>query len=448
MKPLHRFRAPLIIALSLVLAACATTKAATDTPSSGRPVATVAPGQLGVFYSAAAYALPTPGQTVSGPTNSKLVALRASDGTQAWSTALSQAYTGLTVAGGIVYGALVTPPTSSTVAQSTLVAYRTRDGGKAWTKTSSAVTVPVAADDSALYAVSYPSTGAEADISLVALRDSDGRQLWTADVGGVLQGGPSQTVVEANGTLYFVAGSAPHAAGSSPQYEVVALRASDGTKQWSASLSPPISDRITSFILAGSTLYVAGGFLPPTSSNIPEVPTVVALRASDGSRLWMHQFTSPLPTGQISLVATDSGVFVSLMLQPQGTTTAQGGMLAALSPQSGTQLWSATLAGPALTLVADANAVYVATGLPGTPSPTTIAAYKASDGAELWSQPVQTGFPSVAATSDGSLIAATVTLGDQSSGTTVLKALRTSDGAMQWNVSVDGQLSGALVAPF
>lgn len=114
-------------------------------------------------------------------------------------------------------------------------------------------------------------------------------------------------------------------------------------------------------------------------------------------------------------------------------------------------MWSATLAGPGLTLVPDVNAAYVAIGLPGTQSSTAIAAYKATDGSAVWGQPVQDGYPSVVATADGNLIAAAFRLGNQGSGgigTEVFEALRTSDGGVQWKVSVDGQLGGVAVAPF
>jgi outer membrane protein assembly factor BamB len=411
----------------------------------------VAPGQLGVFYSSAVFPPPTPGQTVTLPSGFKLAALRAEDGTRVWSTTLTQAFVGPIVASGTVYGSMVERPSAGTPGQTTLAALRGSDGGQLWNRTTAALTLAVGADSSALYAVGYPSQGPAADTPLLALRPSDGSQLWTADLGGLLQGGPTQPIVESNGLLYFVAGSAPQAGGSGPQYKVVALRASDGKQQWSASLTPPLSDRITSFTLAGDTLYVAGGSVPPTSSNIPEVPTIVALRASDGGQLWTHQFTTPLPTGQISLVAGASGVFATVMLQPQGSSGAQGGMLAGLNPQTGAQFWSATLAGPALSLVADANAVYAATGLPGTPSPNSIAAYKASDGTPLWSQPVQDGAPTVLADASGSLIASVSAPPGPNTGggtgTAAIEALRASDGSLQWKVEADG-LGTVSVAPF
>jgi outer membrane protein assembly factor BamB len=449
----------LVVALALLLAACGPSGTTSSGAHTATPAPTIASGELGVFLSTELFSPATRGQTIIAPTGATLAALRASDGARVWRKALNQAYSGPSVADGTLYGTLTPLGPTGGQPQTTLTAQRARDGTQVWQTTApSGPALTLLAANGAVYAAVFKVAGAPQS-QLIALRASDGGQLWASNLDGLIGGMENgQTILAANGMLYLTVTEPPQVqGGQAPQYTVVALRASDGKQQWSVSLSSAINGGVSALTLGGDAVYVAGQFLPPTSSNIPAVPTVVALGASDGSTRWARQFTTPLPSGQLNLVAGASDLYAAVMLQPQDGAQLPGGELVGLNPQTGAQVWSDTLPAPALSLVAGTGAVYAATGLPGAPGPggapvpSAIAAYSQSDGKPLWSQPVQSGLlPTLIAAANGSVFASVLAPSAQGlagPGATMVEALGAGDGSLQWKVEAEG-LTRATVAPF
>lgn len=215
---------------------------------------------------------------------------------------------------------------------------------------------------------------------------ADGSTLWTQQVAG----GDTSHLVLAGGTLYV---------GGSISSSLTALDAESGTLRWSVQL--PTAEGASSFVLQGGTLFVqtqhrlealdeSSGHLlwqlvtavqafqvedgvvslifrdPPPDSTAPALSGLRGLRASDGHPLWQ----------EVTPVSVDGEVDVLTPEVIYRATTAEQGNLSAWSTRDGGLLWQVTTQ-PISSLLLQQGALYASSG-------STVAAFRAADGARLW----------------------------------------------------------------
>jgi outer membrane protein assembly factor BamB len=251
---------------------------------------------------------------------------------------------------------------------------------------------------------------------LRALKANTGQLRWQGQTGQLAGGQP---VVE-KGIIY---------AGSSNT--VYAFKASDGTPLWSAHGYNPT----TGPLVAGGMVFVDDYKNDPDGSA---TISVVALKSTDGSRLWSKQVethVNPAPPtpGTFGQLAANGVFYVSVALAPASNTQPARFVLYAFHASDGTLLWRSSgtyTQGQSATLLAASGVVFVYVD--------RLYAYQASSGKLLWqsqgaSQPLSgpNGTYSNLLVTQGSVYAAS------NNG---LTAYGTSNGIQLWHVPADSSL--------
>jgi outer membrane protein assembly factor BamB len=297
--------------------------APTSSPSA-TPSSSASPGKSA---SATPTAVASPSATT---TTSTLVAIDASTQRRLWSVALSDvSHTGVLVAGGVaIVGA----------DNGTVTAVDPATGKQAWTvDVGDHVLAPMAADTSLVYVCVRPETNGTAQ--LVALALGDGSEAWRYQpTGSVVDlGAPAVSTDGGTSAVYLVSSDG-------------ALRAigGDGTQQWAEPLytatsgSPPA--------VSADAVYVAD-----------QSGMVYAFDRSTGAERWRF--------------ATNHGAVGS----PVVTTTAvlqptSDGVLAAIAPDTGRQIWEGSVADSAIFGLAATPDLIVAAHTGSTPGITALQA--------------------------------------------------------------------------
>ncbi len=197
-------------------------------------------------------------------TSMELYAFQATDGTLLWRYDHPLAMPDLVADGATLY-----------LASNDVIALNASDGTNRWEATLAEGMYTTQAAQALTLAgpTLYVQTQSDA---VFALDAQTGAQRWVFQS----PGGLSAPVI-GSGTVYvatFVAPVVAQGAGA-PTYTVLALKPSDGSVLWHTTLTPTdaLGSTTPAPILMNTTLYVLAG---PTGGD------VIALRTSDGSRLW------------------------------------------------------------------------------------------------------------------------------------------------------------------
>jgi outer membrane protein assembly factor BamB len=390
--------------------------------------------------------------------------LRAGDGHVLWTKRLTTGFLGAVFADGILFGAL-TPLQFGPVngVDVPITALRSTDGITQWQVKPGGVALPLGVVGSTLFVAQLKglqSNGLITDTALLALATADGHTLWSDDLGGLPLGlAPSAIAgssLATNGSLVFLAVAHPPAPGSATQGKVMAVRASDGGIEWAVPIPKTLDGGVTQVILgsndntgtsSGNTVYVAGIANPPVSSSPPELPTVLALDASNGNTRWTHQFTSPHLAGTPpGIAADDQQIYAALTLGPQGPSATAGpsGEVVALRAQTGDQVWQTSVPGPTSSLVRTASTLYVSNGIYGsaTGPGSAVAAYQTSNGKQLWSVSVASPDARITAAVNSSVIVAGSVVGTPGPSAPVggfVQMLTAVSGTRQWTVETSSE---------
>lgn len=176
----------------------------------------------------------------------------------------------------------------------TLVAVAARSGAIRWQHTLPGMRSQLAVEGDVAYVATFQSSPARA-VTVAAYRGADGAQLWQLIVADSF---PHAILAASSGVVYFLTGTGiPNQANQ--QSEIIALSASDGTRLWS--VEGPID------------VYVPDGTLIATSDAVylATITDLRAYRASDGKQLWQR-------TGQFVLAPTIGAGVIYLPLSRGG----------------------------------------------------------------------------------------------------------------------------------
>jgi eukaryotic-like serine/threonine-protein kinase len=239
-----------------------------------------------------------------------------------------------------------------------------------------------------------------ADGALTAVRVADGRLLWTVALPNAAQ---ESAPIVANGDVYVATST-----------ELYALQATDGTLLWR--YDHPLA--VPALVAAGATLYLAAN-------------GVIALNASDGTKQWEMALAEGMYTTQAAQSLTLAGATLYVATQSDA--------LFALDAQTGASKWTYQSAGGLSAPVIGSSAVFVATFVApvvaqGAGTPTyTVLALKPSDGSMLWHTSL-TPTDELNATTPAPLLMNSIlyVLAGPTGGDVI--ALRASDGSRLWNV--------------
>lgn len=256
-----------------------------------------------------------------------------------------------------------------------------------------------------LYSVSDGVVYAAGDTVLYALNAGSGKLLWRYRGSKWI----SQAIVVA-GTVYTATSAENNAS------IIVALRATDGGKLWTYSVS---AATLALMGVVDSVVYVAASSDGPGGLS---VRTISALRADDGRLLWNMTPRSDAGLANGGIVAANGLVYFA---------TSQGDIYA-LRTDTGRVAWHA---GQSSTpgLPPNAPTPTLASGLLYMASPLGLFAYNASDGRLVWQG--KTPFPGGPIVVQPVVVSGVVYSGGQRE--TIL-ALRASDGKLLWQYSTGG----------
>jgi outer membrane protein assembly factor BamB len=303
--------------------------------------------------------------------------------------------------GGVIIPLAARDPTSS-FHTSALYALRARDGSLAW---SCASTTYAGWDDvqmvnGVVYAIAgtEPTRDFPAGVhahGVYAIRPQDGKQLWSYS----FQAGSTSTLAF-DGHLLFVSGVTADASGN--QSALYAIHTDSGSLAWQVSFSGALGPP---FIVAHHVI------VPATSGD----QALRGLREDNGATVWSKRIGSSaqpasplmldgalylLDDNAATLTAIDGASGATRWTQPiPGTTTGQivaapgalivptGQGLLALDPTTGATRWSAALGGEPRPLRVAGQTIY-AVSWTSNNTPDRLYALRAADGRQLWSRDV------------------------------------------------------------
>lgn len=282
-----------------------------------------------------------------------------------------------------------------------------------------------------------------------ALNATDASQLWRYPAAQGAMPDPVNSVVAVDGVVYgtrIANGGGTRGMEGTDQVEVFALRASDGTLLWLRQLATSSSAAV---VATGDTLVVAPNDTALSTGASPADCAVFALRASDGSTVWHTSISRPcitgpsVGTGQV-YVGTPTHI-IALRLS-NGAQQWQTPILPGASPQGKT--YSAVVG---LALTANAGALYAeeklyrGAGPPngeilGTQVETDLLAVQTSDGSHIWRGGYQPGDMTTAyppAVANGVLFA--------QAGDSLWSMATAADGADGWRYMHATELMGPVL---
>ena len=257
-----------------------------------------------------------------------------------------------------------------------------------------ATDVAVSPDGTKVFAVGYSRTYPDADhqVLAVAFDASSGALLWAKDYGG-----PGETsdlgyavTTSPDGRRVFVTGSA---GGIYAQHFVtIAYRASTGALIWVRRYQGPEVGGNIAYGLGvsadGTKVYVSGESFGGTSST--DFATV-AYEAATGNTLWVKRFTGPGFDVPYALVATGGKVIVTGTTATDAFGSSTDVATVAYRAADGAGLWTRRYDGPAASydsgnaIVSRPDKKWVFIAGDSAQDYLTIA-YRASDGTPLWTR--------------------------------------------------------------
>jgi len=360
-----------------------------------------------------------------GQGSSSIYALRAGDGTLLWRYNISSSYGYTpTVVDGVVY---VNSPDG-------IVALRASNGKPLWRYTTQGYTVgsPLVVNG----VVYVSATVDQGPGSVYALKASDGSLLWRYTAKYLY------TPAVVNGVVYLSEGDVSEGG-------IVALQATNGTVLWRYALastdflSPPtVLDGIvytigtkfspeTAFASSGSYLIQTAVRTVPSKQKTPfweqapfkfgGIPSVYALRTSDGALLW-HYMANKGEDISGSLLWVVNGVIYIVTNVDVGKN-----YIYALRGSDGSVLWRYTIEyTPSSALVAN-GVIYI--GSDGWTEGGTISALRVSNGSLLWRSPIY-----------GTVFNTPILVGESlyvGTGGGFVFALQASNGSLLWRYLTD-----------
>jgi outer membrane protein assembly factor BamB len=223
-----------------------------------------------------------------------IIGVSARDGATRWTRALAGAPSMLlSPAPGVIIAPVFTQG---------LTALRVSDGAVLWRTAAAAAALPrlIATDGGRLFAL---TTLSSAPSALIALDARTGAALWRAPTPTTM--GQSLALAAGDG-LVFVMGQVSDAGTPQSQWEVEALRATDGAVQWTR-----VSGGM-GFVALAAAFFVVGGALMVITRAGP----LTALRARDGSIAWTSALGGAPDNPPQIFAATSDGARIYAVAQP------------------------------------------------------------------------------------------------------------------------------------
>ncbi|HEX9038321.1 MAG TPA: PQQ-binding-like beta-propeller repeat protein [Ktedonobacterales bacterium] len=332
----------LIVAVALaplasLLAGCAPGSLSSPRPAGGRLPAVIITSATEATASSAGF------ETLH------IAALDPANGIARWTyeTTISplRAHRAPVVAGGIIYVSSDALPAtaSATLPVGSLTALSERDGHTVWTAHPGALSSEPVVSGGVVYAsgIAFASAG-QVVTSFFALRADTGQQIWRADLHAENRAGapPDQgfgvedTLVVANGAVYDA--SNPSCFDTCGAAWLLALRASDGKRLW--------KKRVTDAGTIGRPVVTSGALYTVVTSVSETQPNpfrqVAAYSASDGAERW----NVPMPA--IGPLIAANGLLYATSIaqeQPPGSPILTFTLrIVALDPATGVTRWRVT----------------------------------------------------------------------------------------------------------
>jgi outer membrane protein assembly factor BamB len=303
-----------------------------------------------------------------GSTDGHVSALDAADGVVRWRSVVASSASTTTVAAVAEGAVFVSAANVNKLPRATtLAALRTSDGYVLWHLSLAGAAAVIATGPGVVF-VALDGEGVLPH-EILMLRALDGKVLWRTQIVGA---GPLHASLHA-GTIYVTSFTTQL---PSPGYFyastiVYALNASTGTVSWHSTLGR------TDYLAA-----VADGavYLVDTGTDVVCEPQALhVLSASDGMERWRSEGTL------LRLIGMEQGrAFVAVVPEGCAATTYDHLLLSARTAGDGSTVWQADVSAAYGGLLAG-DVIY----LPG--AGTVLAAYRAADGARLWSVPGESG---------------------------------------------------------
>jgi outer membrane protein assembly factor BamB len=267
-----------------------------------------------------------------------------------------------------------------------------------------------------LYGVLMPFGRTRPDsISLVNINPANGSLIWQKRLAAP---GTPRTAISAGDMLYVVS------ADSARQY-LTTFHLTDG------SMGERVDIPVNLNAASGPTPRYANGTVYYDLQYAPEQTRIIALHANDATPLWEKTFDRSATV----LTASNNAVLVTVAPDPASNQGDPQGSLLALNPTDGTPLWQAQRYSLDFGEVAmEAEQIVVFTHPEGSDtSPPSVRALNARTGAVLWSDTLA---PSQQQASihvlDGIVYVELTPVGDATSQSDRLLAIRESDGILVW----------------
>ena len=284
----------------------------------------------------------------SGATDSMIFALDGATGKPRWTHSDTTFRVRPVVQDGVFYiGA----------SDGSVSAYRASDGKLLWSQKLLTNSVVRQVVDGVVYAYSLDEpVGQVQPVSLYALDARTGQQLWhfTKGAGGLVVGG-----------VVYVSGTSD----TSPQHGAIyALNARDGSTRWEFQARASSAD--VSQVVDG-LVYVT------ESTGGDENVTVDAVDAATGQQRWSYP---QRPVGQMMALGVDNGLLYLLSNEGAGSGDVPPRELYAVNTSDGSVRWHVQLELGHIQALYSSGVIYVGTD-------DALAAYRASEGQLLWSNP-------------------------------------------------------------
>jgi len=312
--------------------------------------------------------------------SASVLALRTSDGSVLWQSQplKTQFEPALAAANGVVYfengvyhqGDQGVPPL--TVAPA-ITAFRGSDGHMLWRYAAPdrVVSPPLVLGDTLYLGV---GTG------VVAVRVSNGTQRWRASL--VLQSWPFQEWLTGDGSGIYAFVGERSVNDASIVASLYALRAMNGASLWQVGLARGGQDAVAAPVVADGVVYVEiGSYYTSSVKGVPSSYSVVlyALRATDGAPLWRYE---PPSFSETLSISTSALLGEPILVNGVLYFIDGAGSLRALRANDQKLLWQRSFPDAAfdpLLAVTD-QTVFVQTS-------SSILALRISDGGIIWQQP-------------------------------------------------------------
>ncbi len=300
------------------------------------------------------------------------------------------------VANGIVYAESDTIPSAtptSDIPSGDLTALSERDGHKLWSVHIGFLASPPVVAGGVLYTSSLSTNSAKRTVaSFFALRADNGQQIWRTDITNNLESkatldqgiGVFNTIQFVDGALYITSNQLCFDYCSAAY--LLALRASDGKRLWKVTI--PGNLNIASPVIGGGALFVMVPSVYDESINAMAPSKLVAYNASDGALRWKALMGSGRPVDVVGDTVYATATVKDEPSNPDSTLTTS---VNALDAATGATRWRFTTfshgSDTLLSLLGvTPDTVYVQSR---SSSAYTLSALNPQDGSVRWHTPLQ-----------------------------------------------------------